>query len=348
MSDASKISVAMATCNGGKYLSEQLESLTKQRHLPFELVACDDGSTDGTVEILNEFRKVAPFAVHVYRNKQNLGYADNFFKAASLCSGDWVAFCDQDDVWLPNRLADVGAAIASGTRANIILQNAILSHEDLTSNGRLFPARIKPGYHRPRSQYGFWVWPGFLKTVRASCFKVRWAKRPRSYFPGDGVMSHDKWTCLIANATGGVLVLPEPAALYRRHGAALTGDYAAQSWSQRIGKALPVSGDHYAFLAEVALETADYLRRIAEQDHNFCKKDFLKAAQGFDQIAKVLSDRSVIYKSGNILVRLRSLASIALAGGYVGPRMFALGLGSAAKDVLQAIGVLEALRTRSA
>ena len=89
----------MATFNGDTYLSPQLQSLARQTLLPHELVVCDDGSTDRTLEIVRAFAADAPFPVRVHRNDEHLGFADNFLKAAVLCGGELIAFCDQDDVW---------------------------------------------------------------------------------------------------------------------------------------------------------------------------------------------------------------------------------------------------------
>lgn len=98
------ISVAMATYNGEAFIAEQLDSLAQQTLLPNELVVCDDGSTDATLSIVDEFERTAPFPVIIVRNPQRLGFTANFFKAARLCRGTLIAFCDQDDIWLPQKL----------------------------------------------------------------------------------------------------------------------------------------------------------------------------------------------------------------------------------------------------
>jgi glycosyltransferase involved in cell wall biosynthesis len=82
-----KISIALATFNGARFLKDQLASLVEQTFLPAELVVTDDGSTDETLAILEWFSHVAPFHVSVHLNHQRLGYGMNFLKAASLCSG---------------------------------------------------------------------------------------------------------------------------------------------------------------------------------------------------------------------------------------------------------------------
>ena len=93
------ISIAMTTYNGEKYLQEQLDSFLGQNRLPDELVVCDDGSQDRTMAILESFSSRAPFPVRIYRNSAKLGYSKNFEKAGSLCTGDIIAFSDEDDVW---------------------------------------------------------------------------------------------------------------------------------------------------------------------------------------------------------------------------------------------------------
>src|ERR1700760_33370 len=95
----------MATYNGGKYLGEQLRSLAEQTVLPDELVICDDQSSDSTAAVVESFAASSPFPVRFIRNEQRLGYYENFMKAAGLCTSEYIAFCDQDDVWLSEKLA---------------------------------------------------------------------------------------------------------------------------------------------------------------------------------------------------------------------------------------------------
>ena len=98
-----KVSIALATYNGEKYLREQLDSILSQSIQDFELVACDDCSTDSTLKILNEYAE-KDFRVKVFTNEKNLGFKKNFEKAIFLCSGDYIALSDQDDIWTENHL----------------------------------------------------------------------------------------------------------------------------------------------------------------------------------------------------------------------------------------------------
>ena len=100
-----KISVAMATYNGAQYIEEQLESIRIQTMPVDEVRICDDGSSDDTVEVIchyiREHGLESSWSVEV--NRENLGYASNFMKAVGLTNGDYVFFCDQDDIWIADR-----------------------------------------------------------------------------------------------------------------------------------------------------------------------------------------------------------------------------------------------------
>jgi glycosyltransferase involved in cell wall biosynthesis len=331
----------MATYNGEKYLLSQLESLVQQSNLPSELVICDDRSSDNTIQLLNKFSKSAPFPVRIFQNHKTLGFADNFLKCARLCKGDWTAFCDQDDFWLPSKLQDVVSVLARNSSASVILQPALMCDEDLQANGRIFPGTIQPGTYGMHSQFGFWVWPGFLQTFRTDLIKkTATLTRPRSYYPGHPYMTHDKLICLIANALGDIIVLDEPAALYRRHPDALTGDYPALGLKSRIEKALPVGTDHYAFLADVAEETADYLKQIASGSDVDIVNKFSRSAVMFAQLSTIFAARAKLYSGISTQDRLSQFLRIAREGGYIGPAMVSLGWKSGAKDLLCVLGLI--------
>jgi len=87
-----KVSIALCTYNGEKFLAEQLKSIAGQTRLPDELVICDDCSQDATVDIVRGFAKVAPFSVRLLTNKTNAGSTKNFERAISLCEGDIIFF----------------------------------------------------------------------------------------------------------------------------------------------------------------------------------------------------------------------------------------------------------------
>jgi len=99
------ISVAMATYNGEKYLIEQLDSIRTQTVAVDEVVICDDGSSDNTVSIIEEY--ISKYELNnwnIFINEKNLGYADNFYHAMKRTTGDFIFLSDQDDIWLPDKV----------------------------------------------------------------------------------------------------------------------------------------------------------------------------------------------------------------------------------------------------
>jgi len=101
-----KISVAMATYNGEKYIVEQLDSIRIQTMPVDEVIIHDDCSTDNTVSVMEQY--IEKYNLQdkwkVIQNKKNLGYASNFMAAVKDTAGEFIFFCDQDDIWCPNRV----------------------------------------------------------------------------------------------------------------------------------------------------------------------------------------------------------------------------------------------------
>lgn len=211
-----KISIALATYNGAEHLEEQLLSLAVQTFLPHELVVTDDGSTDDTLEILHHFAASSPFPVRIYINPQRLGYADNFLRAASLCEGEWIAFCDQDDVWLSDKLQEISFIANAGTTLITHLVqpvDAILRPVKMHSVG----TRVKAG-SGPFRLATFGYFSGLSIAFRRDLMNFM-SYRPR--FPDrnnmDAEAAHDQWICALADALGSTRKIKRQLVLYRQH-----------------------------------------------------------------------------------------------------------------------------------
>lgn len=101
----STVAIVMTTYNGGLYVSEQIDSILASTYQDFELFIYDDGSTDDTMSILRRYEEQNPSKLHVFQNETNLGVTINFLQALKRTTMDYVMFCDQDDVWKPNKIA---------------------------------------------------------------------------------------------------------------------------------------------------------------------------------------------------------------------------------------------------
>ncbi|MGX5685018.1 glycosyltransferase [Chryseobacterium cucumeris] len=130
-------SVALCTYNGENYIAEQLESILRQQKPVCEIIICDDCSTDGTLQILSDYALQFPDIIKVYRNSENLGYVANFEKAMSLCSGDLVFLCDQDDRWLTNKTEVITDIFEKKPALNIVAHNIDLFGETISNTKKI-------------------------------------------------------------------------------------------------------------------------------------------------------------------------------------------------------------------
>lgn len=153
----SKISVAMTTYNGAKFLLAQLQSLLDQTRQPDEVVICDDHSEDATVEIARNFL-LANRLNHwrILESNVNLGYIRNFRKAMNATTGDIVFLCDQDDIWCSEKLAVMCAAMESNRKI-----------EALTCGYRVIDAEGKELDPQPEKFYVPLPGAGELSRVRS-------------------------------------------------------------------------------------------------------------------------------------------------------------------------------------
>lgn len=213
------ISIALATFNGGAYLQEQLESLASQELYPFELVVSDDGSNDQTIELVKNFKRVAPFQVTLLQNCKRLGYGLNFLRAASVCAGDYIAFCDQDDVWLPQKIARISSIIQHES-FDLITHSARVVDRQLNWIGANFPdihldEILNENYKREKL-----FWPGFSITISRSL--LREVSSEVTVSSDSDNFAHDKLICeLVGNRP--CYLIAEPLALYRQHSNNLIG-----------------------------------------------------------------------------------------------------------------------------
>ena len=106
------VSIAMCTYNGEAFIGKQIQSILDQTHSNIELVIVDDKSSDRTIDII-ETLKAKDKRIRLHQNQKNIGFNKNFEKAIRLCSGDFIAISDQDDIWLPNKIERLLASLGN-------------------------------------------------------------------------------------------------------------------------------------------------------------------------------------------------------------------------------------------
>src|SRR4051794_5787609 len=206
-----RLSVAMATYNGERYLPQMLASLAAQTRPPDELVVRDDGSSDRTLDVVHDFAAGAPFAVRVLPGDERLGYAQNFVAASRACSGDLLFFADQDDVWRPEKLETVARAVSRGDVAAVYHDFSLEAADG---------SPIAPSYAGVLAERGF----GPVVALKGCSIAVTrgfvdtWGWPPQS-----SPVSHDFWVTLLATAFGQRLILPDVLIDHRIHDANTSG-----------------------------------------------------------------------------------------------------------------------------
>ena len=218
------VSILLATCNGAPFLREQIESIRSQSIRDWTLVIRDDGSTDGTPDILREFAAIDSRIEIVNDAPGRLGAAANFsMLAARALTGPPgpVMFADQDDVWFPEKIEMALAALRKAEAARPA-NTPILIHSDLTvidREGR----QLHDSFMRFQRIRHEGVQP--LRTLLVQNFVTGctvMVNRPLLALaipvPADAMM-HDWWLALCASACGSIEFIHEPTMAYRRHGA---------------------------------------------------------------------------------------------------------------------------------
>jgi len=325
----------MATFNGEKYILQQLESIARQTLLPTELVVTDDGSTDATLTILEEFAGNAPFPVKVVRNLTRLGYADNFLKAASLCQGDLIAFCDQDDIWMEEKLS-VCAQFFFDPEVRLVAHSA----ETILSSGER--GRCYPHFSRTRVlDHGkcnpFANRPGFTMVIRKDLLDLFEAdRRP------ERLLSHDHWLWFLAASSGKVATLARILTLYRQHEGNVFGAPARSAITSEVKSS--VATLEYDNLADFELICSEILLAAAEQAPRFGDRLRISARE-MERRSQFHRLRTRIYAgSSGFFRRAATFGTIFLAGGYLpDSSRTRLGIRAGLKDLVLGIPAISKL-----
>lgn len=221
---AALVDVLLATYNGARYLQAQLDSIVAQTHPSWRILVSDDGSSDGTLEILQQYRdRLGDRLVLVPHPSAGRGAVSNFgnLMQASLDDGlaQWAVFADQDDVWLPQKIAELLAEMVriEGADAQAL---PCLVHSDLTVVDEnlqvLAPSFVQYQKMDPRdcSQLSLLS----VNQVTGCTMMVNRALlRTALPLPVDTIM-HD-WWCALVSGCGRRSFIPAPLILYRQHGA---------------------------------------------------------------------------------------------------------------------------------
>ena len=191
----------MAVYNGSRYLKQQLDSFLKQSKQPDELIVSDDGSTDETMSILNEFKQQAPFNITILQNQTSLGVTGNFNRALENCSGDYIFLSDQDDVWLEEKIDTVAQFFDNNSNIHLILHDILFCDASLNSSGQTKFGRSGKSYYKAET--------GMATAIRCDLLNY--------CLPIPSGVCHDSWLHQCAEFIGGRDFIFDVLVYFRRH-----------------------------------------------------------------------------------------------------------------------------------
>lgn len=287
------ITIALAAYNGEKYIGEQMASLLNQDiQEVLYIVAADDGSSDDTFEILQEYARRYPEKITAYRNEVPTGSAkSNFFSLLKNIDDDYVMLCDQDDVWLPEKvqltykkMKELEAQFGSDSPLLVFTDVAVVDENLKVISISMADYQKTAPHHNGLNHY-------LVQNNIIGCtVMINRALLKHMDFEPQVCMMHDWWLGLLASAFGHIGFVDKPLMGYRQHGNNQMGTRAANDPSQyveRLSKGEEVRRNYDIMFGQAEI--------FLEQYRNNLSKEQVRLLEGFLSIRN--SSRVVkIYK----------------------------------------------------
>jgi len=220
MSNYPAIDILLATYNGEKYLPEQIQSILDQTYVHWRLLVRDDGSTDGTPDVIRAFAQKYPNKIVLLADDQRRrGACGNFGVLLGHATSDYVMFCDQDDVWLPHKIETTFQKMkamekAYGRTLPLLVYTDMKVVDDGLNN-------ITYSYWKHQSfcpKNGARLSRQLVSNVIVGCTVMMNRKLLELSLPmPEDALMHDWWFGLVAACFGRCQYLSEPTVLYRQH-----------------------------------------------------------------------------------------------------------------------------------
>ncbi|MDR3113280.1 MAG: glycosyltransferase family 2 protein [Endomicrobium sp.] len=206
------VSIALATYNGERFLKKQLDSLLAQTYKNIEIIVCDDYSSDGTLSLLKSYPQIK-----ILQNKKNLGFVKTFEKVLYQAKGDYIALCDQDDIWLPDKIEflikEFGNNVLLHSDAYIIDDNDNIIYDTIS-------AKIKKSLtNKTFTDY-------IRKFSITGCCAIFKKELLQTALPfPQNTLFHDWWLAICAAKSGKIKYIEKPLIKYRIHNNNATFNY---------------------------------------------------------------------------------------------------------------------------
>lgn len=293
----------MCTCNGSRFLHEQLRSIAAQTVLPLELVICDDASTDDSQSIVEDFGRTAPFSVRLFRNEQRLGPSRNFEQALQLCAGETIFLCDQDDVWKPSKIARMLEALERSPQAVYAFSDAEMVDalgDHLGQNlWQAVGLRQKLTHFRGAGQLGMLlkhnVITGATMALRKSFRDV--------VLPIPSGWMHDYWIVLLGSSLFYGVPVPECLMQYRRHASQVCGwrkmtflqvcmkslNVRAEDWTEKVANFRRLL-DRLDSISPQLKSSPERLHLLKQKELHLMTRARTRSSNGLLRISRVMAE----------------------------------------------------------
>ncbi|HTL81429.1 MAG TPA: glycosyltransferase family 2 protein [Bacteroidia bacterium] len=211
-----RIDILLSTYNGEKFLRPQLDSLLRQDHENWNLLVRDDGSSDGTIAILEEYAQQYPDKIKLSTGESRLGFCGSFTKLLNTSSAAYIMFCDQDDIWNSDKISVMLEAIrksegSSPEKPCLVFGDLELMNDREESAGKIFLPTT--GYRNTDGQQIF-----FLRNYVPGCnILFNRALLNKTLSTKNFLNLHDHWLLFTCAAIGTITCIPSPLMKYRIH-----------------------------------------------------------------------------------------------------------------------------------
>lgn len=207
-----EVAVALCTYNGADYLESQLTSILQQTRKVDEIVISDDGSVDGTFDIIEEYWEMYPDIISVLRNDTNLGIVGNFERAIKECSGEYIALADQDDIWNEEKIERQLRALSESNKDFVCHNSRFIGDREGTLWESLDPP-FEPSGRAPKQQVHELAKRNFVQGATILMHR----DFATTALPLPEVWPHDYYLALTAAMLGEFWIIDEALLQYRIH-----------------------------------------------------------------------------------------------------------------------------------